>query len=146
MPGVPCFAHTIQLCVTDALTNKDAIKAITACKRLVDHFSHSTLATNGLLEQQKRLGPTNTPLKLVQDVQTRWKRVFLMMKDCLHLRVAVYRVIMDETITNVRDRPRVDLDVADTMWRIMEELVPILEPFADVTEILGREDIPTGSG
>ena len=46
---------------------------------------------------------------------------------------------MDETITNVRDR--VDLDVADTMWRIMEEL----EPFADVTEILGREDIPTGS-
>ena len=73
---VPYFAHTIQLYVTDALTNKDAIKdsikAIAVCKRLVDHFSHSTLATNGLLEQQKRLGPTNTPLKLVQDVQTRW--------------------------------------------------------------------------
>ena len=141
---VPCFAHTIQLCVTDALTNKDAMKAIAAGKRLVGHFSHSTMATSGLLEQQKRLSPTNTPLKLVQDVQTRWNSSFLMMKRLLHLRVAVYGVIMDEAITKVRDR--ISLDVSDTMWHIMEDLVPILEPFADVTEILGREDIPTSSG
>ena len=141
---VPCFAHTIQLCVNDALTNKDAMKAIAAAKRLIGHFNHSTMSTSALLDQQKKLDPSTTPLKLVQDVQTRWNSSYLMMKRLLLLRVPVYGVIMDENVTKVRDR--MDLNVSDAMWRTMEQLVPILEPFADVTEVLGSEDVPTSSG
>ena len=28
----------------------------------------------------------------------------------------------------------------------MEDIVPVLEPLADITEVLGKEDQPTGSG
>ena len=40
----------------------------------------------------------------------------------------------------------IKLDLKDNFWKIIEDIVPILEPLADITEILGKEDIPTGSG
>ena len=33
----------------------------------------------------------------------------------------------------------------DSYWNVMEEIVPILGPLAEITDMLGKEDIPTGS-
>ena len=37
------------------------------------------------------------------------------------------------------------LDMDDGIWKIMEDVIPVLEPFAEVTEMLSREDLPTSS-
>ena len=55
----------------------------------------------------------------------------------------MYSVIFDENITKPGDQ--VKFDIRDNYWKVMEDTVPILGPLAAVTEMLGREDTPTGS-
>ena len=47
--------------------------------RLVGHFKHSTLATDGLNKKQKTLGFKKL-LHVVQEVATRWNSTFYMMQ------------------------------------------------------------------
>ena len=86
-----CFAHTIQLCINDGLKQKAIAKATGGAKRIIGHFSHSPLSTNAILDQQRRLNPSERPVKLIQDVQTRWNSIYLMMKRLLALRVPLVR-------------------------------------------------------
>ena len=37
------------------------------------------------------------------------------------------------------------MDIKDDFWKVIEDIVPILEPLADLTEVLGKEDCPTAS-
>ena len=136
---VGCLAHTLQLAIEDGLKLPQISKSLGAARKLVGHFSHSALATNCLLSKQ-----TDLPkLKLIQDVPTRWNSSFFMMERLLKLRVPVYSVIFDDSVTKPSDR--CILDIRDSFWKVMEDVCPILEPLAEVTELLGKEDLPTGS-
>ena len=37
------------------------------------------------------------------------------------------------------------VDIKDSTWKVLEEILPVLEPLAAATEMLTKEDIPTGS-
>ena len=115
------------------------LSVLGAARKLVTHFSHSVFATNALIAKQ---GNTKSKLKLIQDVPTRWNSSYLMMEHLLKLHIPVYAVIFDDEVTKPSDRLK--LDLKDNFWKIMEEIVPILEPLAEMTEILGKEDQPTG--
>ena len=139
---VPCFAHTLQLGVTEGLKTPEAARAIAAGRRLVGHFSHSAMSTQALMDHQTRMG-SDKPLCLVQDVATRWNSSYLMMKRLLDLRVALYAVIFDDKVTKSSDRQK--LDIKDGDWLTMEKLIVVLEPLAEATELLTKEDVPTAS-
>ena len=136
---VGCFAHTLQLAIEDGLKVPQISKTLGAARKLVGHFSHSALATNCLLSKQIDL----LKLKLIQDVPTRWNSSFFTMERLLKLRVPVYSVIFDDSVTKPSDR--CILDIRGSFWKVMEDVCPILEPLAEVTELLGKEDLPTGS-
>jgi hypothetical protein len=136
---VCCFAHTLQLAIEDGLKLPQIAKTLAAARRVVGHFSHSVLATSALLSKQDSI----PALKLIQDVPTRWNSSFLMMQRLLKLRVPVYSVIFDDEYTKPGDR--MILDIKDCFWKTMEDVVPVLEPLAEVTEILGKDSTPTGS-
>ena len=82
-------------------------------------------------------------LSFLQDISTRWNSSFVMMECLLKLRVLVYSVIFDKNITKPSDW--VKFDIQDNYWKFMEDTVPILVPLAAETEMLGREETPTGS-
>ena len=65
----PCYAHTLQLAIEDVLKVPTINKALAHARRLVTHFSHSTIAVEALKKQQQTTG-NQTPLMLIQDVQT----------------------------------------------------------------------------
>ena len=139
MTHVNCFSHTLQLAVEDGLKIDQISKTLSVSRKLVGHFSHSSLALNALFEKEQG----ESKLKLVQDVPTRWNSSFQMIECLLRLRVPIYSVIFDDNITKPGDR--VKLDLKDNYWSIMEAIVSILGPLAEITEILGKEDVPTGS-
>ena len=66
-----------------------------------------------------------------------------MMQRLLELRIPIYSVLYDDKLTKSTDRSY--LDIKDCHWQVMEHIVPILKPFADATEILAKEDLPTAS-
>jgi hypothetical protein len=66
---MPCFGHTLQLVMEDALNDRALSNAIAAGRNVVSHFRRSTLATDELHKRQKQM---NLPeLALIQDVSTR---------------------------------------------------------------------------
>ena len=71
------------------------------------HFNHSVVATQALLKNQP---DGNKALKLIQDVATRWNSSYLMINRLLQLRVPVYAVLHDESVTKPSDRSILDLN------------------------------------
>ena len=74
---IPCFAHTLNLVVQEAIkADKDLVAVKKKCKEIVTFFHHSTKAMDKLREIQKQVGvPEN---KLIQEIETRWNSTFYM--------------------------------------------------------------------
>lgn len=113
-----------------------------AGRRLVGHFDHSQLVKDALKKQQEYQDAKPEVAKtFIQDCPTRWNSAYLMMH--LDLRVPVYAVLSEDYVTHPSDHAK--LDICDGFWKTIEMVVPFLEPFAEVSEMLGMEDLPTGS-
>ena len=137
----PCFSHTLQLSINDALTKISAItKAVAFGRKLVTHFNHSPLSVKALKDQQLKMG-IKTPLNVIQDVSTRWNSQFLMIERLLKVRVSIYGVLLDESVT--KSSERASLAVPEASWKVMEDICPILAPLAEATELLTSEKTPT---
>ena len=136
----PCVSHTLQLCINDSLRQQTVTKAVATAKRLVGHFSHSALATQALHDHQRKMG-VNRPLSLIQDVATRWNSTFLMVERLLKLRVSIYGVLYQDGIISSTDRAQFDLK--DSVWKLLEDMLVVLEPFKEATEIFSSASKPT---
>ena len=67
---LPCFAHTLNLVVQQAVQAIVDLK--TKVKNIVTYFHQSTVAAAKLEELQEQMRPNQAPLKLKNDVVTRW--------------------------------------------------------------------------
>lgn len=83
-----CFAHSLNLVVKKAIKDCDDVaKMIQSVKDIVTFFHHSAKATTVLNELQQN------PLKLIQDVPTRWNSTYLMIERFLLLREPVSQAL-----------------------------------------------------
>jgi hypothetical protein len=130
-----CFAHTLNLIVKDALKNKEMSAIIEKVKQIVAHFRKSCVSNEKLMVYQRNAG--NEPLKLLQDVATRWNSTFYMLQRFLQLQEAVR-----STIAVIEK----DLPVITSQeWKILAELCSILKPFENATVTISAESYCTAS-
>ena len=76
------------------------------CCHLVGHFKHSALVTDGLIKKQKTLG-FKKPLRVVQEVATRWNSTFYMMQRLVQLKQPL-RLYLEDAMTE-EERKSYDL-------------------------------------
>ncbi|XP_067624170.1 E3 SUMO-protein ligase ZBED1-like isoform X5 [Eurosta solidaginis] len=92
--NLPCLAHTLNLVVQNSLLqDKDNIHLaplLQKCKTIVTFFKKSSNAT----ELFKKAQNTETPLKLIQEVATRWNSSYMMIKRILETIDAISSVLM----------------------------------------------------
>lgn len=156
MIDIGCAAHTLQLCINDAMgTNKvgnnPISKAVNAANRLVAHFNHSTLASNELLKRQTMMGITevindeddaiqtqNKALKVIQSVRTRWNSIYDMFERLMKLRWPIIAVLGDSNVTKSSDAKT--LDLTSENWTLIEQILPILKKLKIANNILCGEN------
>jgi hypothetical protein len=130
----PCFGHTLNLIVQDAL--KKVSPLIDKCKQIVTYFKRSNAATEILVKYQRNSG-SKDPKKLIQDVCTRWNSTYFMLSRFVELQEAVRSSLglIDKELPTI---------TADD-WCSLADLCKVLKPFEQVTAKLSGENYLTGS-
>ena len=77
LPHIPCYAHTLNLCMTDVLKDVPELKNLRGkVSKIVTLTKKSTVARETLIKVQREAG---RPCKaLVQECPTRWNSTYLM--------------------------------------------------------------------
>jgi hypothetical protein len=125
-----CFAHTLNLVVTDAIkADDDLMRVQQKAKNVVSFFNHSPKATDRLCDVQKQL--SLPPHKLIQDVATRWNLTYFMFE----------RIIEQfESVTTVLCLiGRNDICLTNKELAVTKKAVCALKPFFVATEEMSTE-------
>ena len=125
-----CFAHTLNLIVTDAIKQDEELaELIQKVKQIVTFFHKSTKANDNLKINQNRLNIPNH--KLIQQVETRWNSAYYMLERYLEQQEAIRTTLclMDKN----------DLIISTDKNAMIEELITVLQPFEAVTKEMSGE-------
>ena len=128
---IPCYAHTLNLAVKDALQDADNVRALfLKCRELVGFFHRSSRAAS-VLKQQCEVDRRITRRTLIQDVETRWNSSVYMLSSILTLKMPVMAALgMLEKSSLAPDQDE---------WVLLGELLRLLVPFEHVTtELCGQ--------
>ncbi|XP_047123791.1 zinc finger BED domain-containing protein 4-like [Hydra vulgaris] len=121
--SIPCFIHTIQLCIHDSILSQKSVKDILACCRcLATHFHHSPTIAAKLEAIQEQLS-TNKH-RLIQDITTRWNSSYDMIERMLDQKVPL--------ATYTADHPT-QSTLNSFQWDLLDKVLHILEPFKTLT-------------
>lgn len=131
-----CYAHTLNLIVQDSL--KIVKERLEKVKRIVRYFKTSHVATEKLLKSQINENPDRVPLRLIQEVPTRWNSTFFMLRRFVLLETHI-RLIL--AIVSIDLLPTITSDD----WKLYEELCKVLDPFAEITKTMSAEKYVTAS-
>lgn len=132
---VPCFAHTLNLIVQNGLLEIKEIRA--KVKAIVEYFHRSSQANSKLLSTQTRMEASCVPLKLKNDVPTRWNSTYYMFERFLKLEepVTVTLGLLHNPVQSVTEEE----------WKILKEICQVLKPFEQVTVEMSSEKCVTAS-
>lgn len=127
----------------DNIEDRDSsILSVKRARDLVSFFHSSSIATEKLRQAQKTLKPGATPLKLVQDVKTRWWSTHDMIKRVLELREALKLVFTEEF--RYRDSQTVPtqlekMQLSDDDFESLENVEYVLKPLQAAQKSLEGE-------
>lgn len=126
--NVGCFIHTLQLVIHDCIfKNQKFVEILGKCRKIVGHFSHSSLAYSKLSSIQENL---KLPIhKLIQDVTTRWNSTFYMLSRLYEQRQAVTAYATEKDIPTL----------TAIQWSMVENILRVLQPFEEMTKILSSD-------
>ncbi|XP_077301147.1 E3 SUMO-protein ligase ZBED1-like [Arctopsyche grandis] len=124
--SISCFAHSLNLVVQEA--TKKICDVLGRVKNTVEFFNRSTQGKHKLAATQQQM---NLPvLKLKQDVQTRWNSTFDMLKRIVQVK---------DTVIATVALLRPDLTLNEGDWEVIEEVLPLLSPFYEITVEISAE-------
>ncbi|XP_011687394.1 PREDICTED: zinc finger BED domain-containing protein 1-like [Wasmannia auropunctata] len=129
---LPCFAHTVNL-VPAKLCEKvsDLKDIIDKVKAIVTFFKHSVVAADEFRNAQN-LNASNAPLKLIQEVSTRWSSLYYMLERFVLLSDPVSSVML-----KFKKSPPM---LSGFELAILQEVLKLLKPFEVITkEISGQK-------
>lgn len=130
--SIGCFAHTINLIVKSGL--KSINNTTEKIKQIVEYFHRSPPGAKKFKETQQQMN--KEPIKLKQDVITRWNSTYEMFERVSRVKDAVIA-----TLALVRS----DLMISQEDWLIIEKTLPILSIFYEVTKEVSSENYVSAS-
>ncbi|XP_014437169.1 calcyclin-binding protein isoform X2 [Pelodiscus sinensis] len=133
--SISCFAHTLQLAISDGFSVSRVECAVTAARKLVAHFHHSPVATKALERKQIQLQVHQH--SLIQSSKTCWNSVYDMFERLSEQRWAITAVLSDSNVTKQSDARMLQLQ--DEHWQLIEDLLPVLSTLKCATTVMSAE-------
>ena len=126
-----CAGHNMNLVIQAGFKKvEDAGKLVKKCKRVIEHVNHSIPAGYLLQEIQQDLEIPIT--KLIQENQTRWWSITMMMESLIKNKPAINAALLQNN--------RNDLMITQDQFENMEAICSFLKEFRDIGTQLGQDD------
>jgi len=152
--SIRCFCHTCHLAVKTAIDDTHSIQATLSAARGIVRFSKFSntvaeafrrlqrdeeVAEEDLAGEAEPVDHTHPqyhqrPLKLLQDVVTRWSSTHIM---CVRL------VKLKQFVCKLTVELKPELSLSALQWKQLQELCQVLQPCADAIKLLEGEFYPT---
>ena len=127
---VPCFAHTLNLVVSEAIKSDESVSDLKKrCKQIVTFFHQCVKATEKLKEVQCQLKLPEH--KLIQEVDTRWNSTFYMFERIVEQHQAI------TTALCLSSRNDLCLSAADV--KLLVESLSVLRSFEAATREISAD-------
>lgn len=123
---LPCMAHCLQLIIKIIYKHTDYAPVISKVRNIVRRIRKSSQLMSKLI---KRCGKS-----VIMDCTTRWNSTYHMIRRFIDLKSAINEVIVDD------DNDEMDLIIISE-WKLLSEIVSLLEPFATHTDILQTDTL-----
>ncbi len=130
----PCFAHTLQLVIKDALSVTELEELLERARTIVTFIHSSNIASNKL---KYFAAPRSSKKNLDADVPTRWNSTCIMLCSLLQLKESVCGALYCRYV----NRP--ELDLQDYEWEMLSGLVNISAPIEEITTDLSSQTYPS---
>lgn len=135
--SLECAGHRLQ-CSLQAGLKLPAIKTLlTASRKIVGHFNHSTASCDAL--RRKQQGNNKSPKQLIQDCATRWDSAFLMLERLIELRWFVSAVLAEGKAQGGAQAKSLPADLKPAQWELASQLLEALKPFKAATTFLSAQ-------
>ncbi|XP_005110616.1 zinc finger BED domain-containing protein 4-like [Aplysia californica] len=133
---MPCFAHTLNLVVTDTLAAVTGFQATRKkVKDIVSFFHHSVKGSDVLAKVLEQAG--SQPLKLINEVETRWNSCHDMLKR--------YNDLHPQVTTALCLVGRETMLITQSEVEVIQAVIAALGPFEEVTREMSSEKMTTVS-
>ena len=134
---LPCFAHrpTLNLVVQKGIVRLKPLQQ--KIKVIIEHFHRSTVAAEKFASLQSQMNPNKPPLKLKNDVLTRWNSTYEMFERIVDVQEPL------EAALGVLHNPVENLSTED--WQTLPEICKVLKPFDLLTKEICAEKSVTVS-
>ena len=114
---ISCFAHTLQLCVSDGIKGCRRLQNLLAkAGKIVAHVQKSTIVIEKLEEEFRKV--------LIAKNDTRWNSQLMM----------VMRLLEVDDINGIVSKKDLHLSLTDKA--VLQELVQVFEPFEEPTKLV----------
>lgn len=135
-----CFAHILHNSLKDALTRINP--ALETLRSIIKDLKKSTKKTECFMKMQLELLNHDesdnlvfaSPLKLLNEVQTRWNSTYTMLERALVLQEAISGAIYDFDDFRHYEEPD---------WEKISKLIRLLKPIEELTRRLSSENVPS---
>jgi hypothetical protein len=136
MNGIPCFAHTLNLCIKDSLAAMEAFEPLR--KKIVELVGFLHRSNNGKEDFAAVQVRLNMKRKvLIQDVKTRWNSTFAMLDRFIEQKEAV--ALFQTTASGT------DFSFTREEWKMAADVKGLLEPAYEATVELSGQKYVSGS-
>ena len=115
-----CLCHTLQLLIQEVYNCDEYKEILQTARRLVGKVRKSSIAMQKIVS---RCGKT-----VISDNSTRWNSTYLMVNRLLEIKVQLNEVL---------DEMKID-SLLTSEWGVLQEIVSLLEPFREQTDILSN--------
>ena len=122
---LPCIAHCLQLVIKHVYKHSDYQPVITKVRSMVARIRKSPKLMDKLI---RRCGKS-----VIMDCTTRWNSTFQMIRRFIDLKTDINEMMVTEES---------DVDIiVSSEWKLLNEVVNLLEPFANHTDILQTDTL-----
>ncbi|XP_021933757.1 zinc finger BED domain-containing protein 1 isoform X2 [Zootermopsis nevadensis] len=132
---VPCLVHSLQLCTGACFEQPDVATILNKCRTSIGLIARNNAAATALRIQEQMMQLEENGLKM--DYPRVWTSTYTMLEQFL-----VRKNVMASVLDNVETLDRDTSTLTDDEWKVVEDLVMVLEPFKVTIMTLSEEKTP----